>query len=95
MVGFGGFAGQKKIVDTAVTAGVQRIVPSEFSHNTTFPAFRTVSVFGAKIEMQEYLKKVSADSGLSCTIVVTGPFLDWGHEDSRVFLLESLNRRKV
>jgi uncharacterized protein YbjT (DUF2867 family) len=89
-VGFGGFVGQKKIVDAAVAAGVQRIIPSEFGHNTTLPEFRKLPVFTAKIELQEYLKKVSAESGITYTVVATGPFLDWGLDDPHGFLLGSL-----
>jgi uncharacterized protein YbjT (DUF2867 family) len=94
-VGFGGFVGQKKIVDAAVAAGVQRIIPSEFGHDTTLPAFRTLPVFNPKIELQEYLKKVHAESGVTYTVVATGPFLDWGLEDPHNFLLGSLKERKV
>jgi uncharacterized protein YbjT (DUF2867 family) len=94
-VGFGGLVGQKKIVDAAVAAGVQRIIPSEFGQNTTLPEFRTLPVFSPKIELQEYLKKVHAESGVTYTVVATGPFLDWGLEEPYRFLLGSLKERKV
>jgi uncharacterized protein YbjT (DUF2867 family) len=94
-IGVGGFIGQKKIVDAAVAAGVQRIIPSEFGHNTTLPEFRALPVFTPKIELQEYLKKVSAESGVTYTVVATGPFLDWGLEGPHNFLLDSLKERNV
>jgi uncharacterized protein YbjT (DUF2867 family) len=94
-VGFGGSVAQKKIVDAAVAAGVQRIIPPEFGHNTALPEFRKLPVFTAKIELQEYLKKVSAESGITYTVVATGPFLDWGLEDPHAFLIGSLKEHKV
>jgi hypothetical protein len=94
-VGFGGFPAQKKLVDAAVAAGVQRIIPSEFGHDTTLPIFREVPIFAPKIELQDYLKKVSAESGVTYTVVATGCFLDFCLEDPHAILIGSLKERKA
>ncbi|CAG8224194.1 unnamed protein product [Penicillium salamii] len=67
-----------RIIDAAVAAGVKRFVPSEFGSNTVNPQTAKLPVFGDKINVQEHLKKASQDSGLSYSLLITGPFLDWG-----------------
>ncbi|KAJ5188321.1 hypothetical protein N7491_004645 [Penicillium cf. griseofulvum] len=67
-----------RLVDAAVAAGVKRFLPSEYGSNTTHPAIAKLPVFGDKIAVQEHLKNVSQQSGLSYTILINGPFLDWG-----------------
>lgn len=67
-----------RLVDAAVAAGVKRFLPSEYGSNTTHPNIAKLPVFGDKIAVQEHLKNVSQQSGLSYTILINGPFLDWG-----------------
>ncbi|EIN03739.1 NAD(P)-binding protein [Punctularia strigosozonata HHB-11173 SS5] len=86
-------AGQTKIIDAAVAAGVKRFLPSEFGNDLQHPAVRAVPAFAPKVAVQEYLKKVVAESDLTYTIVSTGPFLDWGLYAG--FLVGSLEERKV
>ncbi|EIN03726.1 NAD(P)-binding protein [Punctularia strigosozonata HHB-11173 SS5] len=86
-------AGQTKIIDAAVAAGVKRFLPSEFGNDLQHPAVRAVPAFAPKVAVQEYLKKVAAESSLTYTIVSTGPFLDWGLYAG--FLLGSPKERKV
>ncbi|KAJ6013054.1 hypothetical protein N7522_003409 [Penicillium canescens] len=65
-----------RLVDAAVAAGVERFLPSEYGSNTIHPNTKKLPVFEDKIAVQERLKNVSQQSGLSYTILVNGPFLD-------------------
>ena len=59
-------------------AGVRRFIPSEFGSNTINEKARQLPVYADKIKVQDALQK-EADAGrLSYTIVINGPFLDWG-----------------
>lgn len=77
VVGMGGFIEQKKFIDAAVSAGVKRFIPSEFSSNTLSPAvLQLLPVFGQKLEVLEYLKTKEA-SGLTWTAIWTALLFDW------------------
>ncbi|KAK9235016.1 hypothetical protein V1525DRAFT_411243 [Lipomyces kononenkoae] len=77
VVGLGGFTDQKKFIDAAVSAGVKRFIPSEFSANTLSPAvLQLLPVFEQKKEVLEYLKTKEA-SGLTWTAIWTALFFDW------------------
>ncbi|KAK4862855.1 hypothetical protein LT330_002988 [Penicillium expansum] len=67
-----------RLVDAAVAAGVQRFLPSEYGSDTTYPNAAKLPIFADKIAAQEHLKKVSQQSGLGYSILINGPFLDWG-----------------
>lgn len=76
VVGLGGFTDQKKFIDAAVSAGVKRFIPSEFSANTLSPAvLQLLPVFEQKKEVLEYLKTKEA-SGLTWTAIWTAIFGD-------------------
>jgi len=76
-VGLGGFTEQKKFIDAAVSAGVKRFIPSEFSANTLSPAvLQLLPVFEQKNEVPEYLK-TKETSGLTWTAIWTAMFFDW------------------
>ncbi|KAI1842632.1 hypothetical protein JX266_011245 [Neoarthrinium moseri] len=69
---------QLLLVQAAAETGVNRFIPSEFGSNTVHPKTSQLPVFGDKIAVQKALQK-EADAGrLTYTIVVNGPFLDWG-----------------
>lgn len=77
VVGMGGFSDQKKFIDAAVSAGVKRFLPSEFSSNTLSPAVRKLlPLFEQKLEVLEYLK-TKESSGLTWTGVWTALLFDW------------------
>lgn len=77
VVGLAGFGDQKKFIDAAVSAGVKRFIPSEFSSNTLSPAvLQLLPVFGQKKEVLEYLKTKEA-SGLTWTAIWTALLFDW------------------
>uniref|UniRef100_A0A060SY51 ARAD1A09636p n=1 Tax=Blastobotrys adeninivorans TaxID=409370 RepID=A0A060SY51_BLAAD len=67
-----------RLVDAAAAAGVKRFIPSEYGCDTTNPNTAKLPVFGDKIAVQDHLKKASEQSGLSYSLLMTGPFLDWG-----------------
>lgn len=70
---------QLKLIEAAVQAGVKRYIPSEFGCDTTIPKTAALPVFsGGKIAVQKVLKEKAAAGSLSYTLVVNGPFLDWG-----------------
>lgn len=59
---------------------MQRYIPSEFGCNTLVPKTAELPVFaGGKVVVRKVLEeKAAGASGLSYTLVVSGPFLDWG-----------------
>jgi hypothetical protein len=67
-----------RLVDAAVAVGVKRYLPSEYGLNTTHPNTAKLPAFGDKIAVQQRLKNVSQQSGLTYSLLVNGPFLDWG-----------------
>lgn len=76
-----------RLIDAAVATGVKRFIPSEYGCDTTNPLTAKLPVFGDKVGVQEHLKNVSQQSGLSYTLLITGPFLDWGLEKGFVLNL--------
>ncbi|KIW86775.1 uncharacterized protein Z519_12561 [Cladophialophora bantiana CBS 173.52] len=77
-VGPTGFQDQKVFIDAAITAGVKRFIPSEFSANTMSPTVRElVPVFEAKKDIIDYPRE-KENTGLTWTGLSTGPLLDWG-----------------
>ncbi|KAF7167797.1 hypothetical protein CNMCM5623_000985 [Aspergillus felis] len=76
-----GFGEQKKLVDAAVRAGVQRFLPSEFSASSQDEAvLQLLPLFRQKTEFIEYLKSKEAE-GLSWTGLATAGLFDWGLEN--------------
>ncbi|EEA18549.1 hypothetical protein TMatcc_011214 [Talaromyces marneffei ATCC 18224] len=76
VVGLGAFTDQKKFIDAAISAGVKRFIPSEFSANTLSPAVvQLLPVFAQKKEVLDYLKTKEA-SGLTWTAIWTALFFD-------------------
>ncbi|KAJ5845698.1 hypothetical protein N7534_009367 [Penicillium rubens] len=69
-----------RLIDAAVATGVKRFIPSEYGCDTTNPLVSKLPVFGDKVGIREYLENVAQKSSLSYSLLVTGPFLDWGIE---------------
>ena len=70
---------QLNLFDTAAAAGVRRVIPSEFGTNTTISPTKDLPIFGHKVQVQKHLAELTAkDSNFSYTLVLTGPFFDWG-----------------
>lgn len=72
-------AKQLLLVEAAAKAGVRRFIPSEFGSNTLNPKSALLPVFADKVAVQKALQEKAAQpGGLTYTIVLNGPFLDWG-----------------
>ncbi|KAL3417505.1 NmrA-like family protein [Phlyctema vagabunda] len=85
VVGAAALADQQRIVDAAVTSGVQRFIPSEFGVDTqsldaSSDRDRAIaSILKAKIDTVAYLKKVAAEHAtFTWTGIATSLFFDWG-----------------
>lgn len=76
-----------RLIDASVATGVKRFIPSEYGCDTSNPLVSKLPVFGDKISVQEHLKNVAQRSGLSYSLLITGPFLDWGLEKGFVLNL--------
>jgi uncharacterized protein YbjT (DUF2867 family) len=67
------------LVNAAVSANVKRIIPSEFGSDTTNPNTAASPVYAEKIAIQKHLKEVAnTNITTSYTLVINGPFFDWG-----------------
>lgn len=69
---------QLRLIEAAAEAHVKRFIPSEFGSNTLNEKARALPVFKDKVAVQDALKKEAASSGMSYTVICTGPFFDWG-----------------
>ncbi|PKX94123.1 aromatic alcohol reductase [Aspergillus novofumigatus IBT 16806] len=69
-----------RLIDAAITAQVQRFIPSEFGSDTTNAAAAKLPVYQDKVAIQKYLQEKAAESAgsFSYTLLINGPFLDWG-----------------
>ena len=71
-------ASQKLLIDAAISAGVQRFIPSEFGSDLSNPLTRKLPALAEKTKIRDYLMEKSSTTSLSYTIISNGPFLDWG-----------------
>lgn len=78
VVGNGVFDKQHNLVEAAVKAGVKRFIPSEFGSNTPHEKTRTIPTFAPKIAIQKELEDKAKTTPLTYTLIINGPFLDWG-----------------
>lgn len=80
---------QLTFVEAAATAGVKRIVPSEFGSNLDVPSVRKLPVFADKVKVQDALIAKGKTSSLTYTFVYNSAFLDWGLDHGFVFALNN------
>lgn len=77
VVGATAFPEQKKFIDAAISAGVKRFLPSEYSANTLSPAvLQLLPLFNQKKDILEYLKSKES-STFSWTAIYTALLFDW------------------
>jgi len=70
---------QDPLIDASIAAGVERFLPSEFGSDTVNPNTSKLPVFKYKVDTQKYLEsKVKENPNFSYTLLITGPFFDWG-----------------
>ncbi|KAK3378693.1 hypothetical protein B0T24DRAFT_137826 [Lasiosphaeria ovina] len=84
---------QVALVEAAVKAGVKRFIPSDFGSNTAHPKAAALPAYASKVAVQKLLKeKAAADPNFTYTVVINGPFLDWGVQ---VGFLVNLKKKQV
>ena len=68
----------KAIIDACVSAGVKRIIPSEFSdYGPADEKLMEISaIFQLKRDIEESLRS-KEDTGVSWSVIVNGGFFDW------------------
>ncbi|KAI2641488.1 NAD(P)-binding protein [Hypomontagnella submonticulosa] len=76
-VGFAGLPQQIPLIHAAAKAGVKRFIPSEYGGVTENAKSAALPAFRPKREALDALKQETA-SGLTYTLIATGPFLDMG-----------------
>lgn len=69
---------QLLLIDAAAKAGVKRFIPSEFGSDTLHPKTSKLPSYRNKIAVQNVLKREAQTSGMTYTLVINGPFFDWG-----------------
>ncbi|KAK5135433.1 hypothetical protein LTR08_005221 [Meristemomyces frigidus] len=75
----GAVAAQEALITASVAMGVKRFVPSEFGSDTMNARVRSFPFFTDKLKHQDFLKRAAAEhETFSYSVVITGPFLDWG-----------------
>ncbi|KAK8095658.1 hypothetical protein PG999_013680 [Apiospora kogelbergensis] len=76
---------QLLLVEAASKAGVKRFIPSDFGSDTVHPKTSKLPVYGHKVAVQDALKREASNAGsgdMTYTLVLCGPFLDWGVQAS-------------
>ena len=67
-----------KFIDAAIKASVKRFIAGEYGSKTTEPRVNdAVPIFGAKVEIRDYLKSKES-TGFTWTGIINGAFFDWG-----------------
>ncbi|OTA99483.1 hypothetical protein M426DRAFT_67692 [Hypoxylon sp. CI-4A] len=77
-IGSAAIGKQIPLIEASAKVGVKRFITSEFGSNTFSPKVSVLPSYKDKIEVTDAAKKAAAESGLTWTAVVNGPFLDWG-----------------
>ena len=83
---------QLLLAEAAAKSHVKRFIPAEFGSNLLNEKCAAIPVFKGKIAVQGALKKEAAASGMTYTLICTGPFLDWG---IRIGFIMSLKEKKI
>ncbi|GAB1733565.1 hypothetical protein NU195Hw_g3220t1 [Hortaea werneckii] len=88
---------QKLLIDAAIAANVQRIIPSEFGCDLENPKARALPVYADKIELEQYIQtrcrqqSNDEEGKTTYTFVFNNAFLDWGLDVK--FLLDVPGRK--
>lgn len=70
---------QIKVIDAAIEARVDQIIPSSFGLDTSIPEVRANPAVAEKVQMEDHLFSKIPSPGIdtSYTVIQTGLFLDW------------------
>ncbi|RMY64788.1 hypothetical protein D0863_09568 [Hortaea werneckii] len=85
---------QKLLIDAAIAAGVQRIIPSEFGCDLDNPKARELPVYADKVELEKYIQtqcQQRNEGKTTYTFVFNNAFFDWGLDFK--FLLDAAGRK--
>ena len=83
---------QLLLVEAAAKSNVKRFIPAEFGSNTLNEKVAALPVFKGKLAVQAALRKEAGSSGMTYTLISTGPFLDWG---IRIGFIMNLKEKKI
>lgn len=84
---------QRTLLDASVSAGVQRFIPSEYGSDTLNPKAAPLPLFAHKKTEQQYIEELAAQGKISYTIIINGPFLDFGLNHG--FLGPNLKKKQI
>ncbi|KAI0377198.1 NAD(P)-binding protein [Hypomontagnella monticulosa] len=73
-----GIPKQFNLIEAAIKAGVKRFIPSDFGSNTFNEKSEKLPGYKPKVDTHDALAKAAANSDLTWTVVINGPWLDWG-----------------
>lgn len=82
-----------RIIDAAVSAGVYRIIPAEFSVDPENAKARSMPVFQGKSKTFHYVRKVANEKRVTYTTISNGGFMDWSLRNG--FLNIDIYNKKV
>jgi len=75
----GAVTAQKALIEASTTNSVKRFIPSEFGSDTMNTRVRSFPFFADKLKHQDMLQRAASEHpSFSYSILITGPFLDWG-----------------
>lgn len=79
---------QEPLIEAAVAAGVDRVIPAEFGSNMLNELTQKLPVFGAKMEAADLIVGKAEKGELTYTRIFSGALLDWGIDKKFVFNLD-------
>ena len=91
-LGSAGIKQQVNLIDAAINAGVQRLIPSEFGCDLSNPLARKLPVYAPKLQVEQAIEEKCKGTQMTYTYVFNGAFLDWGAD---VGLLMDLKGKKM
>jgi len=75
----------KEIIDAAIEAGVQRVIPNEFGGDMVNSPGREEPVLGYKRRVREYLIEKAKEGVIEFTTIANGCLFDWGLTHNEVW----------
>ena len=84
---------QRTLLDASVSAGVQRFILSEYGSDTFNLKAAPLPLFVHKKTEQKYTEELAAQGKITYTILINGPFLDFGLNHG--FLGPDLKKRQI
>jgi NAD(P)-dependent dehydrogenase (short-subunit alcohol dehydrogenase family) len=76
-LGYAAMLKQIPLIDSAIAAGVHRIIPSNFGADPDHPSFRQLPVYGHKVQVEDHLKQKIQGTSTTYSLIVNNQFFDW------------------